>query len=175
MRPQVVSLKKQAGLTLIEMAIVIVLAAVVILAGMKIVPSIQFSLSASKLTQDVNEIRTAALNWKGSRPNFVGVGMDKLCGSGRVLLPQSICGVSGTPGTASAPWGGDYEIAVDPSDASVMIISIDKLPNQRVLELGDTLAAMTRDRCVDVEACNSATVAGKSASPGYTASLDLKF
>ncbi|WP_199438639.1 prepilin-type N-terminal cleavage/methylation domain-containing protein [Vibrio owensii] len=174
MRPQVVSLKKQAGLTLIEMAIVIVMAMIVILGGMKIVPEIQFSLNSSKLTQDINEIRTASLNWKASRPSFDGVAMSQICGSGRVLLAKSICGVS-NDGTATAPWGGDYTVTANAGDKSILEISVDGLPNHRIFDLGDTLAALTRDRCTSVTGCASATVSGESITPGYTADMTLRF
>ncbi|MGR5347186.1 prepilin-type N-terminal cleavage/methylation domain-containing protein [Vibrio mediterranei] len=165
--------RKSKGLTLVEAAIVLVLMSVVVLGAMKIVPNIQFSIDAASLQQEVNEVRTAAVNWKATRPNYTGLAITDLCTAGRQLLNVSTCG-TGNNGQGAAPWGGNYTVA-PASDPSFVTVSVTGLPNHRVLELADTLAPMTAERCTSADSCSTAVVTGASAAYGHTATLALTF
>ncbi|MGR5448674.1 type II secretion system protein [Vibrio sp. PNB22_3_1] len=174
MRPDNLKHVKQEGLTLIETAIVIVLMAVIVLGGMRIVPNIQFSIKASELTNEVNEIRTAAVKWKAARATFAGVDINTLCTGGRQLLTESTCGAS-NDGSVAVPWGGNYDLNVNPADASRFDVTIGGLPQNRVLELADSLAPFTYDRCSSADACLTAVATGMSNTPGNGGQIVLTF
>ncbi len=174
MRPTFNKKNRQRGLTLIEFAIAMVLAAMMILGAMKIVPNIQFSLSSSELTQEVNEIRTATISWKASRPGFSGVSIGALCTGGRQLLNISTCGTA-NDGVGAVAWGGNYSVAVNPSDASRFDVTIGGLPGNRIMELADMLAPLTRNRCSSADTCTTIAVTGAVATVDSVGSITMTF
>ncbi|MCY9872991.1 prepilin-type N-terminal cleavage/methylation domain-containing protein [Vibrio barjaei] len=153
------NLGRQRGLTLIELAVVLVLVAIVILTTIKIVPQVQFSLAANELTQEIQEIRTAVLKWKSARPNYDGVTITKLCTAGRKLLNESICGAAGD-GQGTVPWGGNYSVSAVTANKSQFVITIGGLPGLRVFELADSVAPMSSKECTSADSCTSIGVTG---------------
>ena len=131
------------GLGVIDMLIFFAFVALFIIGILQFVPELRFGLQNSQAQEQVSEIQRAAIRWRSVRSSYSGLNMSTLCTTNR--LNSSICGASNN-GASANPWGGNYTITVG-SNVGEFSVLMDGLDPQRVDELADNFAPITRDRC----------------------------
>ncbi|PKG68621.1 prepilin-type N-terminal cleavage/methylation domain-containing protein [Pseudoalteromonas sp. GutCa3] len=118
-------LKKQRGFTLVELVIVLV-----VIAGLTIVllPKIQQVMGlgdAAKLKAQVSEIQSGALLYKQREMVFTGIDMETLDDQGFISDRMG-------DGVAINPWGGDYSVESNSSNATQYIITVDGILSEDI-------------------------------------------
>lgn len=145
--------KKQKGLTFIELTISIAIGLTIIIAVVAGVRNILISSEVSGAVTDVNYIVQGAVGYRTNTSSYTGVSMAVLNAS--QYLPTIIGG-----GVGANPWGGNYTIAVNGSDASKMDITITNVPAGVSTRLESIMEPTT-------DGGNSAVVSGTTVTVTY--------
>ncbi|AIW17495.1 type II secretion system protein [Vibrio tubiashii] len=151
--------RKQGGFTLIEMAFVVAIIAILGAAGLYTLPQIFGDTALSNLQQEVTDVSTAAYKAKKNRPNYKNLDMKKLCDDG--YLKDKYC--EGTPGVGVNSFGGDVIFTPHPTNFALRNIKV-TIPNDlsRINEIADTLAPQSRNKCTSASGCTTLTIAGNA-------------
>ena len=151
------SKKNQGGFTLIEMAVVVGIVAVIGAAGLYALPKIMFTNSLTSLQQEVAEFGTAAYRAKKRAPNYRLVNTQKVCAY--KYVEEKYCGA--TPGVGVNSFGGDIKVDPNPTNPGLRNVTV-TIPNdlERISEIADTLAGQSRNACQMADGCSTLTVAG---------------
>lgn len=131
MNKKLQNMKKQKGFTLIELMIVLI-----IIVGLTITlwPQIEQGMGigdAAKARAQISEIQNGAGLFKQRNNVFTGVSMTVLDSQGYVSDRMA-------DGTARNPWGGNYSIAADATDATRYTVTVTGIQNP---DIGAQLAA----------------------------------
>ncbi|WP_345842856.1 hypothetical protein [Shewanella algae] len=150
---------KQRGAMTTEAMIIlgaIVLAVVIIMLKR---PDIVYLMDQSRFSSQASEIADAGLRWKKMRPNYSGVTIAKLCTD--KYLPTTVCGTT-NDGKKTNPFGGDW--TVDPNTNPALLDVTATIPNdpERINDLADYMAPVTRSRCPESAGCATLTKSGTS-------------
>lgn len=151
---------RNKGLTIIEGAIVLLMAILVYIMATKGWNELSYRYKKYQLTNQISEINAGAEAWRGNRSNFSGVTMTKLCASGQQSVSEQTCGGVGGSGTSSNSFGGNFTIAANTGNLSQKNIAVTGLPAERINELADSFAALTVNQCASAEDCDSLSVSG---------------
>lgn len=106
---------------------------------------------------DVGVIIAGAGQWGGN--NKTGISMTKLCETGSRYLTNEICGASNN-GTNANPFGGNYTVAVDPSNPSRVRIGITGIDANYINVIANDLAPLSFDNCRLADGCATLTKTG---------------
>lgn len=155
MRTQPASPRHQAGLTLIELSIALVVAMGVIGIGLGVYSAVRATSRSLSANGGLLEI-TAAVRATYPRSQFTGINAGTLINAGNI--PETLLNSAHTG--LVAPWGGDYTIAAQNYGSGVQNafrITVDKVP---------------KDVCVRLVGATQGQFAvvrmGSAASPGAT-------
>ena len=145
---------KQRGAASADMLIwatLIIAALVFVVSG---VPKIRYALNVSALQSDISTISDATYRWKKMRPNYTGVSINKLCTQN--YLSTSICGDTGDA-LSTNPFGGDWTVAPNANKGLYDITFTVPNDPDRMFDLADTVAPMTRSQCTEADKCTTLT------------------
>jgi Tfp pilus assembly protein PilV len=123
---------KQKGMSLIEVGLAIVVALIVIAAASALFSTQREKAHVKAAVEGVNYMYQAAQDWASVRPNFTGVSCAVL--TAQSLLPQILGDCTG-----DNPWGGNYTVAVNGTNAARVNITLTGVPNGPGAQLVDKL------------------------------------
>ena len=146
-------LRKQKGFTLVEIAIVIVMGAVIVLTALEGVTVIQEKRKVSQAVTQVTQVYQAASDWRATRSSYTGISMTVL--NDRKLLPSTI-----STGTSVNPWGGNISIAANGSNVGLVDITFTNVPTGVSSQLEDKLEPSSSGG-------NTASVSGTTVTVSY--------
>lgn len=145
---------KQRGASTVDILIYAVILIALVGFAVSQVPNIRFSTSVSAFQADTSSISNAAYNWKKRRPNYASISLAKLCADN--YLNESICG-SSNDGKSTNPFGGDWTLAANPNPGLYDITATFPDDADRINELADTMAPITRANCAEADGCSTLT------------------
>jgi type II secretory pathway pseudopilin PulG len=123
---------RQGGFTLIELGFVLVVV-MLLIAVVAIAFTTQRDRAEVKLAVDgINGLYLGAADWQMSRPNYTGVSCTVLVAQGRLPAILGNC-------SASNPWGGNYTVAANASNAARVDITLTSVPSGPGAQLVDKL------------------------------------
>lgn len=111
------------------------------------------------LKSDVGVMIAASQQWGGN--NKTGISMTKLCETGSHYLTNEICGATKN-GMNANPYGGNYAMAVDPSNPSRVKIDITGIDANYVNVVANDLAPLSFNNCRLAEGCATLTKTSNS-------------
>jgi prepilin-type N-terminal cleavage/methylation domain-containing protein len=129
-------INNKSGFTIIELVIALVIISVILLV---VVPMGQAATDNSRVANaiaSVKAIQTAAVQWANDNGGvYTGITFAKLSGTGggSVYLPAQFSA------TSTNPWQGDYTVAVDPTSAEMVDISLTAVPTAPATKLTTAL------------------------------------
>jgi Tfp pilus assembly protein PilE len=156
-RQQTVFHNKQRGVTLLEVIMWLVIAAFIALISIGLYNKAMSGGRNMATTSDVSVILSGAAKWGGN--NKTGISMTKLCEKGSQYLTNEVCG-SSENGTNANQYGGNYAIAVDPTNSSRVKVSITGIDSNYVTVVANDLAPLSYDNCHLADGCATLTKAG---------------
>ena len=176
---------RSRGVTLIELAFVIAIIAIVLVAVLGLYTVVKRTQELTEVTSDVAAIRQAVSTWASGGPLIErGFGLapleswDQLAGFLPGSLGQQAAKTSGTDLTNVNSLGCSYSILVDTNDHYKWTLSVADLPGDAV----DVLATRLRDGVVaDTTGDGGDTISGlvlnkpKEGDTGNTGSLSLTY
>ena len=99
----------------------------------------QRGVRMSQATQDVQAIRSAAINWSSGRKDFFKtIEMEKVA---YMLPPRLATDNFSNAGKLANPWRGDYSLAAGTGDDTELVITVTAVPNNLGVALQDRLNA----------------------------------
>jgi len=123
---------KQAGFTLLEVGLAVVVALLIIAAAAMAFTTQREKAQVKSAVEGVNYIYQAAQDWASTRPNFTGVSCATLVT--QQLLPKIIGDCTG-----DNPWGGDYTVTVNGGNSARVNIVLTNVPTGPGAQLVDKL------------------------------------
>ncbi|EPN0316275.1 hypothetical protein ACTTZI_004177 [Vibrio vulnificus] len=124
------------------------------------IPALTHKLNVTKFQSQVNEITTAAVQWKKQRPNYDKLTIGQLCDY--ELISKTLCsGVAGASATTTGvvnSFGGTFALTGNGGTFSLDAT----LPNLtgesgRQKDLADTMAPSTKGQCLEAQGCLTIT------------------
>ncbi|AUI88953.1 hypothetical protein BS333_21470 (plasmid) [Vibrio azureus] len=146
--------KKQAGVSLMDFIMYLILAVFVFLGIVKLYNLGVAWKSQANTVSAVTQIKAAAEKVKSI--NHTGVSMSKLCDVKRNALSSMICGSNNGEGTNE--YGGNYSVAATTGNAQRITVSITNVDTQYIDDLADTLAKVSAGNCNSATGCSTVSV-----------------
>ena len=134
--------KRQSGFTLVELGIVVAIAAIIIGIGLVVVPSILASTRANAEISELPTITTKIQRAYANQPNFAALTQAGIVNLN--VFPESV--VNKTAGTIANRWGGAVTIApatLKQANDAVAITSAD-IPTAECLQIGQGVEGAMR-------------------------------
>lgn len=148
---------RQRGFNLVELMLVIAIAAVVGFSGYKYYLSTRVSALVNNAFDQVKSVVAGAQSWAAGRTNFTGVSINVLCT--QKLLSAEICANNGT---GANPWGGNITVAPMAGNAGAVTVALTAVPDGAGQQLVDKAMSGTLNGNN-----TSATYAGNTVSLSY--------
>jgi len=123
---------RQGGFTLLEVGLALVVAMLVIAAAAMAFTTQRDRAEVKSAVDGVNSLYSGAQDWAITRPNFTGV-------SCAVLIAQNLLPPLLGNCTAANPWGGNYTVAANATNAARVDITLTNVPNGPGAQLVDKL------------------------------------
>jgi len=137
---------RKNAFTILEMSIVIAIIGILIVGIVTVASNVRKTALLMKAAQTVNVLHEAANGYLAiGNNNFTGITISQLQTDD--LLPD------GFSGTGSNPWGGNYSIAVNASDSSMIDIQITSVPTA----VGSKLISMFTQSAASTPTCTDGT------------------
>ncbi|WP_105903621.1 type II secretion system protein [Vibrio gangliei] len=147
---------KQAGFTLIELVIVLVIMGVLGAAIAAFRGGADFQSLKKQTSDGISLIASDARAKKGAGNYNVITDISVLCNDG--YLTETMCG-TGNDGVGTNPFGGDWVVAPSTNfGAAHLSVGVTGIPDGRFAELADTLAGQSYKACQSSTDCASITV-----------------
>ncbi|MDC5870270.1 type II secretion system protein [Vibrio europaeus] len=149
--------KKQGGWLSFEFTLIIGAVAAILLGVLALLPWITYKWNLNTLTTDVTIIGDAAVSTQKRSGNFSNVTYAKMCT--KKHLDTTYCGSN--PGRAVNPFGGNYDFRPNAANPGLREILI-TIPNDpdRIPDIADTLANISRNNCEEASGCTTLQVSG---------------
>ena len=154
----------QAGTISLEMiaAAVFILGAMMVIASYN--PKIQNIWGRFLFVNQASEIAQYAVEWKGQKPNFLGVTLEKICE--QTSISKSICGAN-NDGKATNSFGGDWSVQPNAVSAGFLDVTATVIDTTQIPVLAEKVAASTREQCLEAAGCGSVKTTGSSLTMTY--------
>jgi prepilin-type N-terminal cleavage/methylation domain-containing protein len=172
--------KRQSGFTLVELGIVVAIAAIIIGIGLIVVPSILASTRANAEISELPTITTKIQRSFANQPNYAAVTQASIIGLN--VFPTSV--VDKTAGTVSNRWGGVVTVAaatlVNANDG--VSITSTQIPTAECLQVGQGVEGTMRKITVgttvvkaDGSAAADSALLGTACNDAATATMIFVF